>query len=72
MSAGKNIVLGVTGSIAAHKAVDLASQLTKDGFSVHVAMTADAQKFITPLPFKTRRKAGSPRTLNSRTTPTCS
>ncbi len=53
MSAGKNIVLGVTGSIAAHKAVDIASQLTKDGFSVHVVMTADAQKFITPLPFKT-------------------
>src|SRR5687768_18269471 len=49
----KNIVLGVTGSIAAHKAADLASRLTKEGFSVHVIMTADAQKFITPLPFKT-------------------
>jgi phosphopantothenoylcysteine decarboxylase len=49
----KNIVLGVTGSIAAHKAVDLASQLTKDGFSVHVVMTADALRFVTPLPFKT-------------------
>jgi phosphopantothenoylcysteine decarboxylase len=53
MNAGKNIVLGVTGSIAAYKAVDIASQLTKEGFSVHVTMTADAQKFITPLPFKT-------------------
>lgn len=53
MNAAKNIVLGVTGSIAAHKAADLASQLTKDGFSVHVVLTADAQKFITPLPFKT-------------------
>jgi len=53
MNQGKNIVLGVTGSIAAHKAIDLASQLTKDGFSVHVAMTADALRFITPLPFKT-------------------
>ena len=50
---GRNIVLGVTGSIAAHRAIDLASQLTKDGFSVHVAMTADAQRFVTPLPFKT-------------------
>src|SRR5215217_4379285 len=49
----KNIVLGVTGSIAAHKAVDLASQLTKDGFNVHVVMTADALRFLTPLPFKT-------------------
>ena len=46
-------MLGVTGSIAAHKAIDLASLLTKDGFSVHVVMTADAQRFITPLPFKT-------------------
>jgi len=49
----KNIVLGVTGSIAAHRAADLASQLTKQGWSVHVVMTADAQRFITPLPFKT-------------------
>jgi len=49
----KTIVLGVTGSIAAHKAVDIASFLTKAGHSVHVVMTADAVKFITPLPFKT-------------------
>lgn len=49
----KTIVLGVTGSIAAHKAVDIASLLTKAGHSVHVVMTADAQRFITPLPFKT-------------------
>ncbi|MGD0744011.1 MAG: flavoprotein [Verrucomicrobiota bacterium] len=48
----KNIVLGVTGSIAAHKAADLASLLTKQKCSVHVVMTADAQRFITPLPFK--------------------
>jgi phosphopantothenoylcysteine synthetase/decarboxylase len=49
----KNIVLGVTGSIAAHKAADLASLLTKAGHQVRVVMTADAQRFITPLPFKT-------------------
>ena len=48
-----NIVLGVTGSIAAHKAADLASLLTKREFAVRVVMTADAQRFITPLPFKT-------------------
>jgi phosphopantothenoylcysteine synthetase/decarboxylase len=42
----------VTGSIAAHKAADLASQLTKQGHAVHVVMTADAQRFITALPFK--------------------
>jgi phosphopantothenoylcysteine decarboxylase len=53
MSKTKNIVLGVTGSIAAHKAADLASLLTKQGGSVRVVMTADAQRFITPLPFKT-------------------
>jgi phosphopantothenoylcysteine decarboxylase len=53
MSSPKNIVLGVTGSIAAHKAVDVASLLTKDGFAVHVVMTRDAQRFVTPLPFKT-------------------
>jgi phosphopantothenoylcysteine synthetase/decarboxylase len=53
MSAKKTIVLGVTGSIAAHKAVDIASQLTKAGHDLHVVMTADAQRFITPLPFKT-------------------
>jgi len=49
----RNIVLGVTGSIAAHRAADLASLLTKRGTDVHVVMTNDAQKFITPLPFKT-------------------
>ena len=47
------IVLGVTGSIAAHKAADLASLLTKAKCDVRVVMTADAQQFITPLPFKT-------------------
>jgi phosphopantothenoylcysteine synthetase/decarboxylase len=53
MNAGKTIVLGVTGSIAAHKAIDLASLLSKDGHNVHVVMTRDALRFITPLPFKT-------------------
>ena len=49
----KHVVLGVTGSIAAHKAADLASLLTKTTCDVRVVMTADAQHFITPLPFKT-------------------
>src|SRR3954451_14583382 len=53
MSENKNIVLGVTGSIAAHRAADLASLLTKKGGDVHVVMTADALRFITALPFKT-------------------
>ncbi len=49
----KNVVLGVTGSIAAHKAVDLASYLTKQGCAVRVIMTADALRFVTAVPFKT-------------------
>jgi len=53
MSVAKKIILGVTGSIAAHKAADLASLLTKAGGDVRVVMTADAQRFITPLPFRT-------------------
>ena len=47
------VILGVTGSIAAHKAADLASLLTKAKCDVRVVITADAQRFITPLPFKT-------------------
>jgi phosphopantothenoylcysteine decarboxylase len=50
---GRKIILGVTGSIAAHKAVDLASLLTKRDCQVHVVLTADAMRFVTALPFKT-------------------
>ncbi|MEO5804048.1 MAG: flavoprotein [Verrucomicrobiota bacterium] len=53
MKAKAKIVLGVTGSIAAYKAADLTSQLTKADCDVHVVLTSDAQKFITPLAFKT-------------------
>ena len=53
MSTSGKVVLGVTGSIAAHRAVDLASQLTKKGCEVHVVLTADALRFVTALPFKT-------------------
>ncbi len=49
----KRVVLGVTGSIAAYKAIDLASLLTKADCIVDVVMTADALAFATPLPFKT-------------------
>jgi phosphopantothenoylcysteine decarboxylase len=49
----KTVILGVTGSIAACKAVDLASLLVKARCTVHVVMTADALRFVTPLPFKT-------------------
>jgi phosphopantothenoylcysteine decarboxylase len=53
MSTTKNIVLGVTGSIAAYKAAELTSQLAREGCNVHVVMTADSLRFITPLAFKT-------------------
>ena len=53
MIKANKIILGVTGSIAAHKAADLASLLTRAKCDVRVVMTADAQHFITPLPFKT-------------------
>ena len=53
MSSGKNIVLGVTGSIAAYKAAELTSLLTKQGCDVRVVLTADALRFITAVSFKT-------------------
>jgi phosphopantothenoylcysteine decarboxylase len=51
--AGKKILLGVTGSIAAYKAADLTSRLVKLGAEVTPVMTAAAQKFITPLTLQT-------------------
>ena len=56
MGAEKNIVLGVTGSIAAYKAADLASLLVKKGHKIHAVMTPGAQKFITPLTLQTLSK----------------
>ncbi len=55
----KNIVLGVTGSIAAYKAADLASKLHQMGARVDVILTGSALEFITPLTFQsvTARKA---------------
>lgn len=48
----RTIVLGVSGSIACYKAVDLASRLVKAGARVDVVMTASATKFVTPLSFR--------------------
>lgn len=53
MLKGKLITLGVTGSIAAYKAAELASLLSKAGADVHVIMTASAQKFVAPATFAT-------------------
>lgn len=49
---GKRIMLGVCGSIAVYKAVDLASKLTQAGVLVDVVMTGAAQRFVTPLTFQ--------------------
>lgn len=50
--AGRNIALGVTGSIACYKAADLASKLTQAGALVDVIMTREARRFLTPLTFQ--------------------
>lgn len=52
MLSGKNVVLGVTGGIAAYKAVDLVSRLRKLNANVYVVMTEHAKAFVTPLTFQ--------------------
>ncbi len=52
----KTIVLGITGSIAAYKAAELASELTKSGAKVDVIMTQEALNFITPLTLRSLTK----------------
>ncbi|MDR3224838.1 MAG: phosphopantothenoylcysteine decarboxylase [Clostridiales Family XIII bacterium] len=51
-----NIVLGVTGSIAAYKAAELANTLNKAEYDVNVVMTANAREFVAPLTFSTLTK----------------
>ena len=52
MLTNKTIVLGITGSIAAYKAADIASRLVQAGASVEVIMTKSATEFIAPLTFR--------------------
>ncbi len=49
----QNILLGVTGSIAAYKSVELARSLTEEGANVHAVLTESACRFITPYMFET-------------------
>jgi phosphopantothenoylcysteine decarboxylase/phosphopantothenate--cysteine ligase len=49
---GKEIILGVTGSIAAYKAVEILRELTGRGAAVTVVMTESAQRFVSPLTFE--------------------
>ena len=50
---GRNIVLGVTGGIAAYKSAELVSRLRHLGANVHVIMTRNATEFVSPLTFQT-------------------
>lgn len=52
----KNILLCVTGSIAAYKAAELANRFVKDGYNVDVILTDSAMEFITPLTFRSLTK----------------
>ena len=50
---GREIVLGVTGGIAAYKSAEIVSRLRKKGAVVHVIMTKNATQFVSPLTFET-------------------
>src|SRR3989304_3476899 len=56
MLKGKNIVLGITGGIAAYKACEIVRELRKEGASVTAIMTKNACEFITPLTLQTLTK----------------
>lgn len=49
MIAGKSVLLGITGSVAAYKSIDLVKRLKQQGASVRVIMTNASRQFITPL-----------------------
>jgi phosphopantothenoylcysteine decarboxylase/phosphopantothenate--cysteine ligase len=53
MLKNKNVVVGVTGGIAAYKAAEVISRLKREGANVNVIMTKNAQEFITPLTLQT-------------------
>ena len=49
---GKSVLLGVTGSISAYKACDLARLFVKAGAEVHIVMTPSAERFVSALTFE--------------------
>lgn len=63
MMDGVTIVVGITGGIAAYKSAELVSRLKKESFTVHVVMTDNATKFITPLTLETL--SGNPVTVDT-------
>lgn len=66
---GKNVLLGVTGGIAAYKAANLVSMLKKEGADVDVVMTEAATRFVAPLTFETLSKNAVATDLFSREKP---
>jgi phosphopantothenoylcysteine decarboxylase/phosphopantothenate--cysteine ligase len=56
MLKGKNVLLGVSGSIAAYKSAVICRELIKKGANVKVVMTPDSSDFITPLTLSTLSK----------------
>ncbi|WP_122646465.1 phosphopantothenoylcysteine decarboxylase [Enterococcus mediterraneensis] len=52
----KHVLLGISGSISAYKAADIANELTKRGYAVDVLMTQSSTKFITPLTLQSLTK----------------
>ena len=69
MLGGKNVLLGVTGGIAAYKAANLTSMLKKTGAGVDVVMTEAATRFVAPLTFETLSKNAVVTDLFSREKP---
>ena len=55
-----NVLLIVSGGIAAYKSIDLSSSLVKKGHDVKVVLTENAKKFVTELPFQTLTKNRAP------------
>jgi phosphopantothenoylcysteine decarboxylase/phosphopantothenate--cysteine ligase len=53
MLQNREIIVGISGGIAAYKTAELVRTLTKKGASVHVVMTKNAMEFVTPLTFQT-------------------
>lgn len=53
MLAGKTVVVGVTGGIAAYKAVEVVSRLRQQGAEVYVIMTRSAARLVAPITFRT-------------------
>ncbi|MBO4360524.1 MAG: phosphopantothenoylcysteine decarboxylase [Eubacteriaceae bacterium] len=53
---GKNILMGITGSIAAYKGADIANNLTKEGYNVRVILSRGGARFITPMTLETLTK----------------